>query len=159
MIHTTTLASQSRAGRRQYVWELNQQGMEPEEIAKQLALRPTTIYRWLSHAAAEASAHAPRTRGRKRALSLEQRQQVPALLARGARHYGFHEDFWTYERVQQVMAQELGVNYSIGYVRQLFKQWSYDLPIPDRRTLSQTRAREQRRLSMRRELEKVFGFS
>jgi len=63
-------------------------------------------------------------------LSPEQREQIPALLAKGAPAYGFDGDLWTAKRVAVVIAETFGVRYHPTHVSRLLKQlnWTPQLP-------------------------------
>lgn len=59
-------------------------------------------------------------------LSAEQRAQLPALLAPGAKAYGFRGDVWTARRVAPLIAETFGVRYHRDHVGRLLRQlgWS-----------------------------------
>jgi len=59
--------------------------------------------------------------GRAPRLNAEQREQLPALLAKGAEAYGFRDALWTRKRVAQVIRREFGVSYSPRHVGRLLK--------------------------------------
>jgi transposase len=64
-------------------------------------------------------------------LSVEQRAQVPALLARGAPAYGFSGEVWTARRVAMVIERTFGVRSSRDHVSRLLRAcgWSRQQPI------------------------------
>ena len=64
-------------------------------------------------------------------LSVEQRVQLPALLARGAPAYGFTGDVWTAKRVAVVIERTFGVHYSRDHVSRILRAcgWSRQQPI------------------------------
>jgi transposase len=64
-------------------------------------------------------------------LTLEQKAQIPALLARGAESYGFRGDVWTASRVAKVIERTFGVSYHRDHVGRLLREagWSRQQPI------------------------------
>jgi transposase len=66
-------------------------------------------------------------------LSEEQRSQLPELLARGAKAYGFRGEVWTCERVARVILQEFGVSYHPAHVSRLVRGSGLSLQKPMRR--------------------------
>jgi transposase len=49
--------------------------------------------------------------GYKRRLSAEQLAQLPTLLEKGSQSYGFTGEYWTHQRVKQVIEEEFKVEY------------------------------------------------
>jgi transposase len=74
-------------------------------------------------------AHPPE--GMKARLSVEQKAQIPALLAKEAEAYGFRGGVWTASRVAEVMYQTFGVRYHRDHVGRLLREagWSRQQPI------------------------------
>jgi transposase len=64
-------------------------------------------------------------------LSTEQLNQLPALLAKGAEHFGFRGAVWTRRRVAAVIQREFGVTYTPTHVGRLLKRlgWSRQQPV------------------------------
>src|SRR5260370_38234799 len=83
--------------RRQRAWELHEQGWWQKDIAAALGVSRAAVCQWLKRRR-EGGAEALQTRpqpGRAPRLTVEQRAQLPGLLARGAEAYGFRGDVWT----------------------------------------------------------------
>src|SRR5437667_9420880 len=74
-------------------------------------------------------AHPPQ--GVKPKLTVEQKAQIPELLAKGAESYGFRGDVWTASRVAEVIARTFGVRYHRDHVGRLLREagWSRQQPI------------------------------
>jgi len=86
-----------REYRRLRAWELKQQGWKPKDIAEALGVTPGAVSQWRQRARAggkEALQRCPAP-GRAPRLSAEQKEQLPALLAKGAEAYGFRGAVWT----------------------------------------------------------------
>jgi transposase len=122
-----------REGRRLRALALHERGWSGRAIADALGVTPGAVSQWLSRAragGAEALRHRP-SPGPARRLSEEQRQQLPALLAKGAEAYGFLGDVWTTKRAAAVIRKEFGVSYHPAHVSRLlrFIGWSVQKPI------------------------------
>ena len=75
------------------------------------------------------NAHPPK--GISPRLTIEQKAEVPALLAKGAEAYGFRGDVWTASRVAEVLERSFGVRYHRDHVGRLLREagWSRQQPI------------------------------
>jgi transposase len=64
-------------------------------------------------------------------LTIEQKAQIPTLLAKGAESYGFRGDVWTASRVAKVIERTFGVSYHRDHVGRLLREagWSRQQPI------------------------------
>src|SRR5947209_8685983 len=90
-----------REGRRLRAWDLTQAGWKQKDIASALGVTAGAVSQWLRRArdgGVAALRHRPAP-GAPPRLSAAQREQIPALLARGAEAYGFLGDVWTCPRV------------------------------------------------------------
>lgn len=68
--------------------------------------------------------------GYKRRLSAEQLAQLATLLEKGSQFYGFPGDYWTHQRVKQVIEEEFKVEYEkkqVGRILELIK-WTRQKP-------------------------------
>lgn len=122
-----------REARRLRAWELQQQGWKQNKIAEALGVTDGAVSQWLARARAE-GVEGLRTRtspGAPVRLSVEQRAQLPALLARGAPAFGFIGDVWTRARVAEVIKRQFGVAYHPDHVGRLLRAvgWSVQKPI------------------------------
>jgi transposase len=123
-----------REERRKRAWALKQQGWPHKDIATALGVSEGAVSQWLKrareHGGLEALTRRPPP-GKTPRLSVEQRAQLPALLARGAEAYGFRGDVWTARRGAQLLTEPFGVRYHRDHVRRLLRQlgWSRQHPI------------------------------
>ena len=64
-------------------------------------------------------------------LTVEQKAQIPELLAKGAEAYGFRGDVWTASRVAEVIKRTFGVRYHRDHVGKLMREagWSRQKPV------------------------------
>jgi len=122
-----------REGRRLRAWALKQQGWSQQRIAEALGVTPGAVSQWMRRGGA-GGVEAPQSRPRPGAeprLTMEQRAQIPLLLARGAEAFGFRGDVWTAKRVAVVIRREFRVRYHPNHVGKLLRAagWSVQKPI------------------------------
>lgn len=120
-------------GRRLRAWELAEQGWRQVDIARALGVTRSAVCQWLKRArqggGPPALLHRPPP-GRQPKLTEAQRQQLLAILARGAEAYQFRGDVWTTHRVAAVIRQEFGVRYHPAHMSKLLRAcgWSSQKP-------------------------------
>lgn len=132
-MRTTLQTSDLGTWRRQRAWELHQAGWWGKDIAGALGVSEAAVSQWIKRAR-EGGVAALQTRPRPGAtprLSVEQRAQIPGLLARGAEAYGFCGDVWTADRIGDVLWRTFGVRYHRDHVSRLLRQlgWSRQQPM------------------------------
>jgi transposase len=122
-----------REGRRLRALALQEAGWKAIRIAEALGVTRGAVSQWLKAAregGRDALRHRPRV-GRQPKLTAAQRDQLPALLARGAEAYGFIGDVWTTARVAAVIRQEFGVQHHPAHVSRLLAavRWTVQKPV------------------------------
>lgn len=115
---------------RKRAWELYQSGWPTPQIADELGVHQSTIYRWVKRMKQEGElALMPRRRtGRPSRLTREQQQQLYETLIQGPTAHGFWGEFWTIERIQQVIERQFAILYSTTAVNQLLHRLGWSLP-------------------------------
>lgn len=113
--------------RRLKAWELHQQGWSQSMIAKELDVTQGAVSQWLKRVREgngnlAVLRHHPAP-GRRTTLTVEQLSQLPALMARGARDYGFQSNQWTTIRVATLLKQQFGVSYHPAHVSRLLRKY------------------------------------
>jgi transposase len=112
-------------GRRMRAFDLAQQGWKQKDIASALGVTPGAVSQWLKRArdggGRDALGTVPHPGGKPK-LSAAQRQQIPALLARGAEAFGFLGAFWTTKRIATVIRETFGVRYHPAHISRLMRQ-------------------------------------
>jgi transposase len=122
-----------REERRKRAWKLKEKGWQQKDIAVALGVSEGAVSQWLKRGRVggiEAlNAHPPK--GMTPRLTVEQKAQIPALLAKGAEAYGFRGEVWTASRVAQVIEQTFGIRYHRDHVGRLLREagWSRQQPI------------------------------
>jgi transposase len=109
-------ASDWREGRRLRAWELKQEGLKQQDIARALGVSKGAVSQWMKRAkleGVEALKHKPPP-GAEARLSEDERANLPELLARGAPAHGFRGEVWTCARVAEVQTSPLIVRYIAG---------------------------------------------
>lgn len=119
--------------RRVRAWELSQQGWKQRDIAMALDVTPGAVSQWLKRAR-EQGLEALRHRvavGPPPRLTPEQLRQIPALLQRGARAYGFPSNQWTNQRIAKLLEQIFGVHYHPTHIRRLLRRAAAQAAAPE----------------------------
>jgi transposase len=122
-----------REGRRLRAWALKQAGWTQQAIATALGVTAGAVSQWMRRGR-EGGVDALRRRvapGPSPKLTDEQRDQLPALLARGAEDFGFRGEVWTAKRVTTLIRREFGVRYHPNHVGKLLRAagWSPQKPL------------------------------
>lgn len=123
---STSLRTDSREERRLRGWELHQEGWAQRQIALELGVTQGAVSQWIKRAREGGGRDALYRRpapGRCPALTNEQRNQLPALLAGGAEAFGFRGNHWTTVRVAAMLQQVFGVSYHPAHVSRLLHKY------------------------------------
>jgi transposase len=121
-------------GRRLRAFDLAHQGWKQKDIAAALGVTPGAVSQWLQRARDGGGRDALRTvphPGGKPKLSVAQRQQIPALLARGAEAFGFLGAFWTTKRIATVIRETFGVSYHPAHISRVMRQLRQSSQLPE----------------------------
>ncbi len=103
--------SEHLAGVRNRGLSLLEAGKKPKEVAEILKVTPRCVYRWRQEAKAPRRKKAARPPGRPPKLSKQQLQCLEKALDRGAYAFGYAGDYWTLDRIAQVVWQLFKVRY------------------------------------------------
>lgn len=119
------------------------QGKKPREVAGILDVVPATVYRW------EREAKHPRKKatgplGRPRKLSEKQMKRLEKALDRGAYTFGYAENYWTLDRMAQVIWQLFEVRYSPSAVWHVMQRMGWSSQRPQRIPLQRDDAEVER---------------
>jgi transposase len=132
-IMSTKQATDWRELRRLRAWDLKNKGWKQRDIAEALGVTEGAVSQWLKRGRekGEKALAARKHPGRKAQLSKQQKQQIPALLAKGAEAYGFRGDVWNRRRVAAVLLREFGVKHCLQHVGTLMRQcgWTPQKPV------------------------------
>lgn len=106
------------------------EGKEPKEVAEILGVTRRSVNRWEQDAKHPRKKKATRPPGRPRKLSEKQVKRLEKALDKGAYAFGYAGDYWTLDRISQVIWQLFGVRYetsAVWYVMQ-WMGWSNQRP-------------------------------
>lgn len=84
---------------------LLEKGKKPEEVAEILNVTPRSVYRWRQESEQPKVKKTTRPIGRPRKLTEKQVKRLEKALDRGAYAYGYAGDYWTLDRIAQVIWQ------------------------------------------------------
>ena len=118
------MGQDAREWRRLRAWALHQEGWTGKAIAAALGASEAAVSMWLTRArdgGVEALKRHPPP-GATPKLTVEQRAQLPAILAKGADRYDFIGNVWTTKRVAAVIKREFGVSDHPAHVSRLLRQ-------------------------------------
>src|SRR5688572_14163930 len=102
-----------REGRRLRALELHEDGWTGKAIAAALGVSKSAVSQSLARGrvGGPEALRAQPPPGRVPRLTVEQRAELPRLLARRAEAFGYLGEVWTSKRVAAVIAEEFGVRY------------------------------------------------
>jgi transposase len=132
-----------REWRRFRAWDLAQQGWKQRDIATALGVTEGAVSQWLKRAR-EGGQESLRRRvasGPPHRLTVEQRAQLPALLAKGAAASGFKGDVWTAGRVTDVIQRTFAVGYHPSHVNRLLRSLGLSVQQPAVRAVPRDQAK------------------
>lgn len=113
--------------RRQLGGKLLAQGKGVREVARLLAVAPSSVSRWKQalkrggEQALQAKPHA----GPSPRLSVSQKRRLLATLVAGPRAAGYATELWTCPRVGEVIRQRFGVSYHPAHVWRLLRDFRW----------------------------------
>ncbi len=115
-------------------------GKSTKEVARVLKVTPRSVRRWRHPARHPQRKRAPRPLGRPRKLSTRQEQQLAKAVQRGAYAYGYAEDYWTLDRIGQVIWQLFAVRYHPSAIWHILDRMGWSCQRPQRRALQRDAA-------------------
>lgn len=129
-----TRKSKQRATRQKRGLALLRQGHGPSEVAHRVGVTRRTVHRWQAAARHGSAKRKPATRsaGRPCYLSAKQVTRLEAVLQRGARAYGYADDYWTLARIARVIWKLFGIHYHPGSVWRVLRRMGWSCQKPQR---------------------------
>ena len=107
------------------------EGKKPKEVAEILGVTRRSVNRWEQDARhPKKKKKAARPPGRPRKLSEKQTKQLEKALDKGAYAFGYTGDYWTLDRISQVIWQLFRVRYDTSSVWHVMQRlgWSSQRP-------------------------------
>ena len=111
------------------------EGKTPKEVAEILEVTKRSVDRWQVDAKKPKKKKAGRSPGRPRKLSTKQTKRQEKALDKGAYAFGYADDYWTLDRIVQVIWQLFGVRYETSAVWHVMQRMGWSNQRPQRRPL------------------------
>jgi len=111
---------------------LLESGKQPKEVAEILDVTRRSVDRWLQEARHPKKKKAARPPGRPRKLSEKQVKRLEQALDRGAYTFGYAENYWTLDRITQVIWQLFGIRYHPSSVWHVMQRMGWSSQRPQR---------------------------
>ena len=124
--------SEQRAKRREQGSLLLEQGHGTSAVAARLGVSSRSVRRWRREAEEQRLRRRP---GRPSRLDSEDLSQLERELKRGAYGHGYAEDYWTLDRIAQLIWQLFGLRYHPSGVWHLLHRLGWSCQKPQRRAL------------------------
>ena len=110
------------------------EGKTSKEVAEILEVTKRSVDRWQA-GAKKPKKKASRSPGRPRKLSAKQTKRLEKALDKGAYAFGYAGDYWTLDRIAQVIWQLFGVRYETSAVWHVMQRMGWSNQRPQRRAL------------------------
>ena len=117
--------------RRQRAVQAVTNGQTRETVAHVLGVHPKTVARWVRAAQKPGGLVAKPQLGPTPGLSDDDLKALDALLARGAKAHGWHNQLWTAARVARLIERQFHITYHPEHVRKILKRrlgWTSQKP-------------------------------
>jgi transposase len=126
---------QQLAERRAQGLVLLEQGKTPSKVAELLNVTRRSVNRWQQAARKRPRKKESSQRGRPRKLSPRQEKRLEKALDKGAYTFGYAGEYWTLDRIGQVIWQLFGVRYHPSGVWHVLVRMGWSCQRPQRRDL------------------------
>lgn len=119
---------------------LLKQGKKPSEVAEILNVTRRSVNRWQQGAKHPKRRKVAHRSGRPRKLAEKQVRRLEKALDRGAYAFGYAENYWTLDRIGQVIWQLFGVRYHPSGVWRVLDRMGWSCQRPQRRAFQRDEA-------------------
>ena len=110
-------------------------GKSPNEVAEALQVARQSVYRWQREAKKPKRKKAPDPLGRPRKITDKQIKKLEKALDQGAYAFGYVGDYWTLDRIAQIIWQLFKVRYHPSAVWHVMDRMNWSSQRPQRRAL------------------------
>lgn len=114
---------------------LLRKGKKPSEVAEIFNVTPRCIYRWRQDSKKPKRKKSPRLPGRPRKMTEKQIKRLEKALDQGAYVFGYAGDYWTLDRIAQIIWQLFKVRYHPSAVWHVMDRIGWSSQRPQRRAL------------------------
>lgn len=118
--------------RRQRALRLLEQGQSTAAVAHSVGVSQRSVQRWRQQSSEPPKKRQPTVLGRPPRLSATQLKQLKRVLERGAYAHGYAEDYWTLDRIAQLVWQMFRVRYHQSAVWHLLRRLGWSCQKPQR---------------------------
>jgi len=114
---------------------LREGNLSHAEIARRLGVSRSAVSQWAQQIKQRRrglkSLKRIKPKGRQAYLAGSQWQKVLRDLQRGAQAFGYEDERWTLDRIQQLIAERYGVSYNTNYLSEKLRKsgWSVQQPV------------------------------
>ncbi len=112
---------------------LLEKGKKPKEVAEILNVTPRCVYRWHQESKKPKRKKATRPLGRPRKITEKQVKRLEKALDKGAFAFGYAGDYWTLDRIAQIIWQLFKVRYHPSAVWYVMDRMGWSSQHPQRR--------------------------
>jgi len=118
-------------------------GVPTVDVAEELGVNPHTVTDWMTTYRAKGMEGLlwKGKRGRPSQLGDDQREELKAILAKGAAAYGYEIGLWTLPRVARVIAEQFGITYSEAHVWKVLHGLGWSCQRPTKRAVERDEAK------------------
>jgi transposase len=127
---------------------LREGNLSHAEIARRLGVSRSAVTQWAQQIKQGRrglkSLKRNKPKGRQAYLTDSQWQKVLRDLQRGAQAFGYEDERWTLDRIQQLIADRYGVSYNTNYLSEKLRKsgWSVQQPVRVAREREESLVRE-----------------
>ena len=111
------------------------EGKTAKDVAEILDVTKRSVDRWQADAKKPKKKRAERLPGRPRKLSDKQTKRLEKALDKGAYAFGYAGDYWTLDRIAQVIWQLFGIRYETSGVWRVMQRMGWSSQRPQRRPM------------------------
>lgn len=115
-------------------------GKKPKEVAEMLNVTPRCVYRWRQESQKPKRKKATRPLGRPRKITEKQVKRLEKALDKGAFAFGYAGDYWTLDRIAQIIWQLFKVRYHPSTVWYVMDRTGWSNQRPQRRAFQRNEA-------------------
>lgn len=126
--------------RRMKALDLVRQGWRVKDVAEALGVTATTVSTWKNKPGGKRALKAKPQYVPQCRLDARQKQQLRAILLKGAIAAGFPTQLWTTRRVAQVVREKLGVEYNPDHLGRILHDLGFSCQKPERQAREQDEA-------------------
>lgn len=114
---------------------LLKKGKKPEEVAEILTVTPRCVYRWRQESRKPKRKKSRPSLGRPRKLTAQQIKKLEKALDEGAYAHGYTGDYWTLDRIAQIIWQLFKVRHHPSAVWHIMDRMGWSNQRPQRLAL------------------------